>query len=341
MVDRTVSAGLAGGLLDFAVSKGADRAVLLAQSGIDSAALADRDSRIAYSRYVALMRAGKKLSGDPALALHYGAAVDLEDISVVGLIGKASATMAEALVQLNRYGKLVIDVDLPGHDRFDRVLRGGAFWMVDRREDPDSFAELTEATFARMICGVRRFAPDLAVEEVHVTHAAPAYAAEYERIFRAPVIFGSHWNAYRTDIRWLTRTLNLQPSYVFGILTAHAEALIQSLEASESIRGQVESLVLPVHHSGNVSIDRVAGELAISRQTLYRKLKAEGTSFEKLLDELRHTLALQYLGGRKVSVNETAYLLGFSDPASFSRAFKRWTGMSPRDARGQQHLTLT
>lgn len=341
MVDRTVSASLAGGLLDFAVSKGADRVELLAQAGIDPAALADRDSRIAYSRYVALMRAGKNLSGDPALALHYGAAIDLEDISVVGLIGKASATMAEALVQLNRYGKLVIDVDLPGRDRFDRVLRDDAFWMVDRREDPESFPELTEATFARMICGVRRFAPDLVVEEVHVMHAAPAHAAEYERIFRAPVIFGSHWNAYRTDVRWLTRTLNLQPRYVFGILSAHAEALVQSLEASQSIRGQVEGLVLPALHSGEVGIDRVASELAISRQTLYRKLKAEGTSFEKLLDELRHKLAVQYLGGRKVSVNETAYLLGFSDPASFSRAFKRWTGVSPREVRRQQRLTLT
>jgi AraC-like DNA-binding protein len=79
--------------------------------------------------------------------------------------------------------------------------------------------------------------------------------------------------------------------------------------------------------------------MAMSRQTLFRKLRAEGVSFEKALDELRHRLALDYLSAKKVSVNETAYLVVFSDPAAFSRAFKRWTGTNPRDARGAAKST--
>lgn len=71
----------------------------------------------------------------------------------------------------------------------------------------------------------------------------------------------------------------------------------------------------------------------ISLQTFFRKLKAEGVTFEQVLDGLRHQMALNYLKSGKVSVNETAYLVGFSDPASFSRAFKRWTGTSPRTMR--------
>jgi len=58
--------------------------------------------------------------------------------------------------------------------------------------------------------------------------------------------------------------------------------------------------------------------------------QAEGVTFEQVMDELRHKLALHYLNGKKVSVNQTAYLVGFSEPAAFSRAFKRWTGSSPR-----------
>ena len=70
--------------------------------------------------------------------------------------------------------------------------------------------------------------------------------------------------------------------------------------------------------------------MGLSHDTLYRKLKEEGVTYEKLLDELRHKMALHYLNGKKVSVNETAYLVGFSDASAFSRAFRRWTGASPR-----------
>jgi AraC-like DNA-binding protein len=118
---------------------------------------------------------------------------------------------------------------------------------------------------------------------------------------------------------------------VFGILSEHADALLKSLENSKSIRGRVESLLMPILHKGDIGIDAISAKIGISRWTLSRRLKAEGTTFEKILDELRHKLALDYLRGKKVSVNQTAYLVGFSEPAAFSRAFKRWTGTSPRN----------
>ena len=90
---------------------------------------------------------------------------------------------------------------------------------------------------------------------------------------------------------------------------------------------------MPILHTGDASMDIIASRMGLSRQTLFRKLKAEGVTFEKVLDELRHKLALDYLNGKKVSVNETAYLVGFSESAAFSRAFKRWTGSSPRAMR--------
>jgi AraC-like DNA-binding protein len=72
--------------------------------------------------------------------------------------------------------------------------------------------------------------------------------------------------------------------------------------------------------------------LGLSRQTLYRRLREEGVTFEELLDKLRHRLALRYLREERMSVKAASYRLGFSDPAAFSRAFKRWTGNSPRAA---------
>ena len=121
--------------------------------------------------------------------------------------------------------------------------------------------------------------------------------------------------------------------YLSRILRTHAEGLLRKLEDSKTFRGRVESLVIPLLHTGDASMEIVARKLGVSRQTLFRKLKAEGVTFQKLLDELRHELALRYLSGKKSSVKETAHLVGFSDPGAFSRAFKRWTGSSPRTMR--------
>jgi len=332
-VQRTVGAGFARGLLEFAVAEGARRDDLLAASGVDRADLADQDGRVPFDGYVALMRAAKDLTGDPALALHYGEHVDISQVSIVGLIGQASETMLDALMQLNRYVRLVVEADGAGAERFQVVRERGGVWMVDTRRNPNDFPELTESAFAQLVCGPRRFVSMAFVKSVEVTHPRPEHAAEYERIFQAPVTFGSDRNAIQFEPAFADLPVARLPRYAFGVLTQHADALLESLESSKSTRGRVEAILMPILHKGEACMDLVASKMALSRQTLFRKLKAEGVTFEQVLDELRHRLAKDYLSARKVSVNETAYLVGFSDPAAFSRAFKRWTGMNPSEIR--------
>lgn len=336
MAELTVGAGLARGLVRLAASKGADAATLATRSGIVLEDLEDQDNRVPMTKYIALMRAAKELTGDPALALHWGEAVDLAEISIVGLIMNAAETMGEAFIQMNRFGKLAIDFEVEKGglaERFQMKMEKGGVWMEDARTNPNDFLELTEVGFARMTCHPRRFLPKQHVLEVHVTHPAPAYHEEYDRVFQCPVVFDSHWNALRMDPAAAGYRVALQPRYVFGVLSERAQELLKSLETSKSVRGKVESLLMPILHTGDVGIDAIAKKMGVSRQTLFRRLKAEDVTFEQVLDDLRQRLALNYLGNRKVSVNETAYLVGFSDPTAFSRAFKRWTGKSPREVR--------
>jgi len=333
MRDETVSSGFVLGLLGYAVTRGANRDALLAACGIDAASLNDRDARLPYARYVALMHAAKAATGDPALALNFGQEVDVSDISIVGLIGQASDTMLEAFEQLNRYVRLIVDVELTGEDRFALKRDGGGLWFTDLRANANAFPELTESAFSHIVAGPRRAGVPEWLREVRVTHARPAHAAEYERIFRVPVVFGSDRNAMRMEESIVSHRLGILPRYVFGVLTEHAQALLSELESANTTRGRVESLLMPVLHKGEANMDAVAEKLGVSRQTLYRALKEEGVTFEQVLDALRHRLALEYLRGKKTTVNETAYLVGFSDPASFSRAFKRWTGKSPSEMR--------
>lgn len=330
----TASAGLTASLLTFAVKRGADRDTLLAVAGIDEALLGDPDARVSFARYVTLMRAAKAQTGDPALALHFGAADDMAHHSVVGLLGMASRTMRDALAQLNRYGQLVVEVDLRQPGRFLLEQRGEGLWLVDCRERANRFPELTESTFARMTAGARYQFGGKSALRVRVTHPAPRYAALCEEVFGAPVEYASERNELLLSPGWTETSVARQPRYAFGILARHADALLAELQASHTLRGKVEAALMPVLHRGAPGIEAIARQLGMSRATLYRRLRDEGVTFAQLLDALRQRLALDYLAAGKVSVNETAYLTGFSDPAAFSRAVKRWTGHSPGSLRG-------
>jgi len=98
----------------------------------------------------------------------------------------------------------------------------------------------------------------------------------------------------------------------------------------------VERHVEPLLAAGAVRIEDVARDLGFSRQTLYRRLKGEGLTFEQLLDWRPQRLALRFIRDEGLPVKDAAYRLGFSDPAAFSRAFKRWTGSSPSALRGRK-----
>ena len=337
MPELTVSAGIVIGLIAFAAERGADAGALVERAGLASAALDDPDDRVPFERYAALMRAAKEMTNDPALALHYGELVDMSEVSILGLIMTASETMADALTQMQRFGRLAVEIEgVSAGARFQPAERDGGLWLVDTRIDPNAFPELTETAFARLTCGPRRFLPKAHVLEVHVTHAAPVYRAEYERIFRCPVTFDSDWNALRLDPSIGTWRVAQQPRYFFDIFAERAGALLKTLEESKTTRGRVEAFLMPILHMGEISAERVAAAMGFSRQTLFRKLRSENTTYERVLDELRYRMAMHYLTAKNASVNETAYLVGFSDAPAFSRAFKRWSGRSPSEARGSR-----
>ena len=335
MAELTIVANGVRTLLDVAVAKGANRDELLRRANVDPDELLDRDNRVAFSKYVLLMRAAQELCHDPALALHFGEVVDVSEVSIGCTLGGIN-NIDEAFMQVNRYASLGVEVEGVGSgDRYQLERCNGQLWIVDLRRNPNEFPELTESSFARMVCSTRRTFPDMKFfKEMHFTHAAPSYRAEYDRIFRVPIVFNSNKNAMRID-EAIVASARLPKSspYLTGVLRNHAETLLQKLETEKSTRDRVETLLTSMLKDGSASMDAVARKLGLSRQTLFRKLKAEGVTFEEVLTQLRCSLAHHYLNDSKVSVKETAYLLGFSDPAAFSRAFKRWTGQPPATMR--------
>ena len=327
----SVSAGYAGAIVEFAVARGIDRTALVAQAGLDPVLAGGPDARVPFAGALALWRAAAVLGNDPAFALHFGAESQFHEISIVGMISHAAATMGEAFEQMNRYARLVVEVE--GHDAGDRfaiVRRDGETWMEDRTRNPGDCPELIESTFARFIRTTKRFFGDVPMAKaVWFTAARPAHAEEINLVLGVPVRFGTDRNAIAIHESWLSLPLPSSNRYVFGVFIDRAEVLLANMERNTSVRGRVETAALAVLHEGQLDMAGVAAGLGMGKSTLYRRLRDEGTTFDAIIDALRHRMALHYLGAGRVSVNETAYLLGFSDPAAFSRAFRRWTGAAP------------
>jgi hypothetical protein len=203
---ESVSAAYARGLVELAAAKGADRHALLRSADLHAATLEDPDARVALPAYACLMRTAITLTGDGALALHYGESTDISQLSVVGLIGRASATMAEAHAQLNRYVRLVVDVEIDGAERFRLDADESGLWVVDTRRNPNAFPELTESAFAQIVCAPRLLGIPPFARAVQVTHPEPSHGDEYQRVLRTRWSSGrGATRSWRTPRFWRSR----------------------------------------------------------------------------------------------------------------------------------------
>jgi AraC-like DNA-binding protein len=339
MANQTVAAGYTRALLDYAVCRGAN---LIEHSGIDPSELKEPDNRIPLASWVGLLNAAIALCSDPAFALRFGEAVTTEDMGVALMIAGVAETVGEARTQMNRHARLIRDDDYgDGSDHLALVRDQSGVWLESTGSTCTGNQYLVEAGFAWTVRETRKMLethhqgrPFL--KAIHFTHEEPGYRAEYDRVFGVPLVFSSDRNAMLIEEDFLSLRMPGSNPYVLQVLSKHAEALLKRLENSKTIRGRVESFLIPGLNTGDTAMQTVAGRMGLSRQTLFRKLKAEGVTFENVLDDLRRNLAIHYLGEENVPVNEVAYLLGFSEPAAFSRAFKRWTGSSPRKVRGSK-----
>ena len=328
----TASTTYLQGVVDFAITRGIERRALLRHAGVSDVDLAAVDARHPVTHLIALLRAGAHLAHDPAFALHFGQYVPCDQISLAAPLGRAAQNVVEALALVNRYTPLSLDFPALGgahRYRFDRDSAG--LWLHDDRPH-DSWPEITELVFSRMVQGIRRVQRTDVVRAVHVRHAEPAHSATYDAVFGVPVHFASQQNAILLDPSYEFTELVPGPAHVTRVLARHADAQLLALAQQRSCRGRLETELRAMLPTGELHITQVARRMAMSRQTLYRRLKAEGVTYEQVLEALRCEVATVALRDEALSVREAALRVGFAEAAAFSRAFKRWTGRSPSEA---------
>ena len=120
------------------------------------------------------------------------------------------------------------------------------------------------------------------------------------------------------------------------VLERYAADQLARLPGNARFRARVRACMIPMLPLGGVAVDTIAAQFSISSRTLRRRLHEESTSFQELHDEVRSGLASDYLTQDGRGVEEVAELVGFSDPSAFSKAFRRWTGISPQTYRHQR-----
>jgi AraC-like DNA-binding protein len=327
----TIQAKAAEKIIRAAAVHGVKPEELYRSVGLDDSALLDPDNRIPFAQLVALYEKAAELTGDDNFGLHIGEAIHPSAFDVVGYSALNSPTIGAAFTRVARYHSIWTDGAL-----FTLELSGNTGAIVYRYADT-SISEHrhdSEMTLATVTTLCRNIAsPDFTPIAVEFQHEAPADITEHLRLFRCPVRFGAPSNRFTFISDFLSLPIARADASLCAVLDRHAEELLAKYPPRDSLVAQVQSIIANEFRGGDLSLERVADQLSLTPRTLQRKLHELGTSHNELLDQMRRQLAMRYLREPEMAICEVAYLLGFSESSSFHRAFKRWTGITPKEFR--------
>jgi AraC-like DNA-binding protein len=311
-----------------------DPTPLLHRVGLSKEDLDDSENYISSAAQAKLLEFAAEALNDPALGFHLASGVDPRELGLVYYIASAAKDLGEAIGLLARYcrivneairvrmtresGELVIDVHVLG---VPRLLAA-------------QYAELAIAFILkslRLITG-RNIRP----RQITIIHLRKSGVREFERFCGCSVEFGGSSDQLFFSNESLASPLITEDLFLLDVLRPICDEAAKQREASVgSLRALVESEAQKLLPHGTAQRHIIARKLAMSTRTLARRLASEGTSFEEVVDELRRTLAFQYMKTPGISLSQVAWLLGYEGATSFNHAFKRWTGASPSAARIQ------
>ena len=310
-------------------ASGIEPSILVERAGLDPAAFEDPDARFAIEETAKLWHEAVAATGDPAFGLTASRFVNQTTFHALGYAVMASSTLREAVDRHVRYGRLVSDAAVCRLDETDGVAR-----VVF--DIPESQPQPADEAMDGMICLIARSfralsGGQLAPSQVWLRRPPPALQEPvWSKVFRAPVDFGAETNALAYPLAVLDEPL---PAGNAELARMNEEVVARYLARLDvdHVGTRVRALLTEQLSSGEPTPEGIARALGMSRRSLQRRLADEGSSYKELLADTRKELALAYLRDGHTSITEVTFLLGFADTSSFSRAFRRWTGESPRD----------
>lgn len=315
-------------LLDYAEQQGLDRAVLMDASSLTEHDLEDPDSRIHLRIVIRLWREIIERLDEPTLGLSVGRSITAIRLGLVGYAMQNSADLLEAVRCLARYYRILSEAvwfDITQDDA-RTTLTYSAHPMLTALRHPIEAPVAALVTVARELSN-QPIVP-IKVELPFPKHGSPQ---SFHSAFGVQPRFDSVATAIVFSNEQMKLPVAGSDPTLGGYLTKLAEITLQSMRSPEhDFAQQVRETLWAMLPQGKPDLWRTAKRMSISPRTLQRRLREEGSSFSSVLEDLRRGLSEELLADRKLAIAEVAFLLGYSEPSAFQRAFRRWHDTSPR-----------
>jgi AraC-like DNA-binding protein len=310
---------------------------LLQNVGVTAADLNDQKHRLAYPVAVNFRNQVFSTIKNDAFALLVGEKLPMGELGILDYICASSQTVSNAMSNLSRYFSLAAHPDF-ALSYLEQDQKGLISYGNQKRLSPQQYLfeqQSTEFTFSITLSRIRMLTKTLVKPRlVSFRHAAPSYVDEYQRIFQAPIEFEAVNNLLVFEPDVLALSAEYYDRSLHQILKRYADDSVSNLpENAGGVTHQVVEGIKQVLQGGEPTVASIAKRLFMSPRTLHRKLKEENTSFTRLRDQLRCDLAKSMLKNPKLSITDISFLLGFSQPSAFNRAFKRWKDTTPQQFR--------
>jgi AraC-like DNA-binding protein len=335
MSERTTSSNWALAIVQALELGGVDCASLFTELEMDYAALNDPDARFPQDGMTRLWQRAVELTGNPAIGLNMAQVVRPASFHVVGYALMSSRNLRDGFTRLVRYQRIIgegADLNfLPQPDGYALTLAIHGDRLPPARQSAEASLAYC-LSFCRWMTG-----KPMRPREIRLQGAAPADLAPYQQVFQAPLKFNAEHYGLIFDRADLEAPL---PSANEALAQLHDRFAGEYLArfCSSRVTHQARQVLCRLLPQGEPRRELVAQTLHLSQRTLQRRLHEEGTSYQQLLDDTRRELAEQYLGQVDLTLLEVAYLLGFSDPSNFFRAFRRWFNETPGEYRIRRGL---
>ena len=300
---------------------------LLEKYNISLAVLDEPDKFFSYSRWVALLNEAALLTNCPHFGLLLSKSHTMSTLGILGLAMQQSPDVSAALRTFERYFSLHTDAATINNSVEDNIYIGKYLIEVPGLANVKQVVDISLGhglNIFRFICG-----NSVRPAGVYFMHDVPEDIQPYRRIFDCPLYFNADYNALTFPAEIMSKPILLHKDELNKVLVGHLSHL--KSHHPNDMKAQVAHSIKALLPTGNSGIELVAASMNMSKRTLQKRLQEQATNYQKVLDIVRSDIAKQYLTESSISMTRLADILAYSELSAFSRAFKRWFGMAPKN----------